>query len=255
MPEHVTLVIADRSQNNYYIVNNDQVSPPRHGDSMEDVARAYAPIRGLQNLVTPAMEIELGSTTQSEPAFRRQAWARYQDSASWGIHVPAPQPGDTSTPTELRERAYREFYAAQRFYDENSPRLHTLIDSLLITLTVPQPATRLPHLRTDILPISRLAADVGLAFERAGSFTQLDTARPDSALLRRLTQSQRFLFLSDRPDRSPPLARAAMALLYFQHEGGSLSPIEQAIIALCDRVPLFHQILKTYRRRGFPLDF
>lgn len=82
MPEHVTLVIADRSQNNYYIVNNDQVSPPRHGDTMEDVARTYAPIRGLQNLVTPAMEIELGSTAQSESVFRRQAWARYQDSAS-----------------------------------------------------------------------------------------------------------------------------------------------------------------------------
>jgi hypothetical protein len=255
MPEHVTLVIFDRSQNNYYIVNNDRVSPPRQGDIMEDVARAYAPIPGRRNLVTPSMEFELGSTALSNSQFRSRAWSRYLDGASWGIHVPPPQPGDTSAPAELRERAYREFYAAQRFYDESTPELHELVDNLVAAIANLSPADRLARLRTDIPTLSRLAADVGLAFERAGPFAQLDTARPDAALLPRLRTAQRFLFLSDRPGRPTALVRAAMALLHFAHEGGTLSPVEQAIIALCDRVPAFHATLDTYRQHGFPAEF
>jgi hypothetical protein len=101
--------------------------------------------------------------------------------------------------------------------------------------------------------ISQLAGDVGLAFERAGPFAQLDTARPDRALLARLAASQRFLFRT--PAGDAPLLRAAMALLHWQSTGVTLTPLQRAIIALCDRVPSFHTALDAFRARGSPAAF
>ena len=255
MPEHVTLVILDRDQNEFYIVNNDQVSPPRRGDMMQEVARAYAPIRGLRNLVAPAVEVSLGTTAMRAARFERRAWSQYQDSASWGIHVPPARPGDTTAPADRREAAYRGFYAAQRFYNESSPRLHALADRMVAALAVAGSATPLAIVRSRIGDLTQLAFDHGLAFETAGPFARIDTARPDPALQRRLSGAKRFLFLHQRTARAAPLARAAMALLHFQHLGGALDERQRAIIALADRVSAMHAVLQSYRRSGFPATF
>jgi hypothetical protein len=255
MPEHVTLVITDTSQDNYYVVNNDQVSPARHGDVMEDVARAYAPIAGQRDLVTPAMEIGLGSTASTDRQFRTQAWSRYRDSASWGVHVPPPQPGTTTTPAEQVEAAYLTFYATRRFYDEGSTRLHERVDALVQALSRADPADRMARLSAEMPALSRLALDVGLAFEQAGPHALVDTTRPDSALAARLRRASRYLLLSSRADVAPALARAAMALLHLEHQGGTLSPVEREIITVCDHDATMHAALQAYRRAGFPPSF
>ncbi len=252
-PDHVTLVIDDRGTAEHYIVNNDTISPPQRGDAMEGVARAYAPIRGRADLVTPAMETSIGTTALGDAAFRTQAWRRYRDNASWGIHVPGNAPGEALSDVELRERAYREFYAAQRFYDEGSAGLRTQLDALAAALSPLDAAARAAQLRTAMPAISQSAVDVGLAFERAGPFAPLDTARPDRALQRRLAASQRFLFRT--AEGSAPLARAAMALLHWQSSGSMLTPLQQGIVALCDRVPSFHAALQAHRGRGSPASF
>ena len=46
-----------------------------------------------------------------------------------------------------------------------------------------------------------------------------------------------------------------MALLRFQHLGGTLSAADQALIALCDQVAALHGDLETYRQAGFPSTF
>lgn len=255
MPEHVTLVIRDRGGEDFYIVNNDRISPPQRGDVMQQVARAYAPLRSLENLVTPAMEVTLGTTAMGRSRFERNAWARYRDSASWGVRVPEAEEDEPGTPADRRERAYRDFYAAQRFYSESSPNLHARVDALVRALASPGTSTPQAILRARIPDLTRLAFDHGLAFEAAGPFAPIDTSRPDPALQRRLRGSQRFLFLSERTGVAPPLARAAMALLHFEHAGGTLSDRQRAIIALADRVPAMHDSLQTYRGAGFPATF
>ncbi|WP_437942948.1 hypothetical protein [Sorangium sp. So ce341] len=255
MPEHVTLVVIDRSQGNHYIVNNDTVSPARSGDIMRDVAPAYAPVRGLPNLVTPAMEIELGSTAQSDAQFRRQAWDRYRDSTSWALHVPEPRPGEVSTPGERVEATYRRFYAAQEFFDQNAPRLHQLIDRLASELSGAGATSRLAHLQAAVPAISRLARDMTSAFLVAGPRAAIDTSRPDHALRQRLANATRYLFLSRDPARAPPLARAAMVLLHFQQAGGTLSADEQQMIGAVDAIAAFHESIEAYRRAGLPPTF
>jgi hypothetical protein len=256
MPEHVTLVIFDRSQDNYYIVNNDQISPPRNGDVFEDVARAYAPIRGVRNLVTPAMEIDLGSSSMTDAQFRSQAWQRYQDSVSWGLRVPPPPPGSSLTLQQMHEETCRQFYAAQRVVDEETPLLQHEIDlSVAAMASSASPQARLEVLQSRLAAISPRLLRVGRFFMALGPSAALSTSRPDPALQRRLSQSQRYLFLSDQPGRSHVLSRFAKMLLYFQSLGGALSADQQDFISTMDRTQNFHPELEEYRRSGFPATF
>jgi hypothetical protein len=255
LPDHVTLAILDRDQGAYYIVNNDRISPARRGDVMEDVARAYAPIRGRENLTTPAIEAALGTTAMSRATFERQAWLRYRRGTSWGIQVPAPRPGETSTPAERREQAYRAFYAAQRFYDESSPRVHARVDAIVGALARSGGSGPLAVVGPLVPDLTREAVDHGRAFETAGPFALLQTSRPDPALQQWLLAGKRFLYHSGRAGVEPPLVRAAAALLYFEHAGGMLTPLQHGVIALADRVPAMHAALDGYRRAGFPPVF
>lgn len=256
MPEHVTLVIFDRSQGNHYIVNNDQISPPRNGDVFEDVARAYVPVRGIRNVVTPAMEIDLGSSSMTDARFRSQAWQRYQDSASWGLRVPPPPPGSSVTPAQMQEETYRQFYAAQRLVDEETPLLHREIDSSVAAMASSTSAqARLEVLQSRLAAMSPRFLRVGQFFMALGPSAALSTSRPDPALQRRLSQSQRYLFLSDQPGRSHVLSRFAKTLLHFQSLGGVLSADQQEFISAMDKIPSFHSELEEYRRGGFPAAF
>ena len=135
MPEHVTLAIVDRANARFFLTNNDQVigpNPVGGTNILAAVAQAYTPIRGLHSVVTPAVEVGLGSTAQSEPDFRAGAWRHYEDSASWGIHVPRPR--DDQTPEEARDAAYRAFYDDQRRVDTASDQLDVALDALVAAL-------------------------------------------------------------------------------------------------------------------------
>ena len=261
MPEHVTLVIDNRTDGEHYIVNNDQISPPLRGSVLEDVARAYAPIRGRQDLVAPAMETSLGTTALGDAAFKTRAWQQYRDNASWGIAPPPapagstpPAPGSASpTPADQQEQAYRSFYETQRDYDEGSARLRRNLDALSTALQPMNQADRIQRMNRDMPEIARQAAAVGSAFIRAGPSPSIETTRPDPALRARLAQHQRYLFRT--PGGNAPLLRAAMALLHWQARGATLAPTQQAVIDLCDAVPDFHAALEAFRHRGAPLDF
>ena len=154
-PDHASLVIRDDRARQFYVVNNNQVSVARGFDPANpdaairgEVAKAYAPIRGHTFTVSPAMDVELGSTALTDAQFRAQAWSRYQLAAGWTVekfpayqgHQPGRRfvlrlPGRRQSPVRadrcVADQPFAGFCAAA------APT-----DQLSISSTTPGPVTR-----------------------------------------------------------------------------------------------------------------
>ena len=140
MLEHVTLIITDKSTNEYYVVNNDEVSPSQKGDPLEQIAPKYGAIRGLAYTVGPAMTMGLGSTKDPKQKFHDDAWTRYLASVDWGLHLEIPpdvKKLEKSDPEAFAQKAlaiqkvrYEKFYADQEAFDREIKKLDPLVDAL-----------------------------------------------------------------------------------------------------------------------------
>ncbi len=260
LPEHVVLVIVDRANNRFFLVNNDQVQGPtalQGTDLLGAVANAYVGIRGVRNLVSPAVQIDLGTTAQSDAAFKAGAWSQYKLSASWGIHVPPPSPGQT--PDQAREAAYRAFYDAQQRADAGADRLDLALDNVVSRLGQTGATGGLPLLNAELPALRTLGYALATTFDQLGPNaihpgTPVVDATSTSAQ-RRLAGSIRYLYASQRPSSPHPLARLAMALQLYASLGGVLGPDDNAFLAWCDRVPGFQSAVADYVQRGRPPRF
>jgi hypothetical protein len=259
VPGHVVLAIYDMDNTCFYVVSNDTISPRHSGGRAEAeavIAPAAAGAFGRRDYVTPAVTMGLGSTSLSPTGFRSQAWQRYLEATGWSLAPEQPSgPGDTRTPSELSEAGHRRFYERQEQFDRRTRQLGgilNILNSELSRLSDPDQLTRLQN------RLPRLAA---AARQLAGLFIMLgpraplavDPTRPQ--LIPRLRPRQRYVFSWQPTGSVHPLARIAMALLRFQHLGGTLTPDDLAFITWCDSISVFHTDIDAYRRRGLPAGF
>jgi hypothetical protein len=218
MPDHVTLVIDDLDRKEYYVLNNDQISPAKQGDPMRDVAGGYAAIRKVKNLVAPSIEMKLGDTTQSDAQFRNQAWSRYKDSASWGLDVPKDSD---------RDATYSKYYEAEKTYDSDLPALQSKLDALSGSLKSQDATQQLATLDAQAPALIQGAAGLLVILESHGPRAPITTSRPDPALQSRLKPQQRFLYSSETPGRDHPLARTVMLLDFWRSRGHKFDQLQQ----------------------------
>lgn len=218
MPDHVTLVIDDLDTKDFYVVNNDRISPPKQGDPMREIAGQYAAIRKVKNLVAPAIEMKLGDTSQTDEQFRTQAWSNYKDSASWGLDVP---------PGKDREEVYGKYYEAEQAYDQQLPALESRLDALSGKLKSQDATQQLATLDAQAPALIQGAAPLLAIFESHGPRAPIATSRPDPALRNRLQPKQRFLYSTENGGRDHPLARTVMLLHFWRSIGHTFNPLQQ----------------------------
>jgi hypothetical protein len=242
MPEHVTLVIHDTARDRFYVANNDSITGPFTGSVEAEVARQYVGIRGHQNMVVPAVSMELGSTASSESQFRNQSWQRYLDAVSWEI----------ASPPGRREEAYQALYQLEQEFDTGTSALERALDALAAPVGAGDERTRL---REGLGGLAARYHRLAVVFEGLGPGAAItaDARRPGIA--QRLHGRKRYLFHSATPGRPHPLARAGMALLRLQHLGETLSAEDGTYLAHLDRIADFHAALEAYRTAGFPSGF
>lgn len=245
MPEHVSLVIFDESQDTHYVVNNDRIDGPKQGgrasaEVYRSLARGYSSAMGRAGAVTPVVRVELGSTRLGVGAFRSRAWSRFKLSTRWGFRpLPPSGPGDTRTEAERGAAAYRQYYQDSDRFGRGAVRLAAGLDSLSRRLLRARPGARRALLARGLPDLVRLGRALAVIFQTYGPGVgpRLATSSPSLA-----GRTSEFLYYAEgRPGAGFPLVRLARALLFFQAVGGrgpatgggaaSLSPDEASYLA------------------------
>jgi hypothetical protein len=263
MPEHVILVIHDRGEDNFYLVNNNQVIGPRRGDVIAEVARAYSQVFGRRFGVAAGVEVDLGSTGMGEAAFRGQIWQRYQVGAATGLSPEMPPgAGPDVSVGEATHYTYQRYYEELARFDAGTQRLAQRLNELR------QSTTGLAHERERALlaqnlpELTALGQALTMVFARRGPQANIivDEARARAILGRGFARQlpgivgQQHIFLFTEAS-GHPLARLAQALLRFEQVGGSLSPEARNLIQALRLIREFNADIDAYNRAGRPAAF
>lgn len=241
MPEHVSLVIFDHDQSTHYIVNNDSIGGPHRGgrgssEVLGNLARAYGGTFGRPAVVTPALDFDLGSSSDAPATFRRQAWDQYRLSTQWGFETPR----GTTAP-----EVYGVYYEQIERFSRGMVDLRARIERLRGAIADAEPAARPGVLAAGLPDLVVRGAALMDIFERFGPEVSrvLATDNP------RLTGvSPRYLFsFAERAGGSDPLTRLGLAMRFFRALGGrgsdpatgavTLSPAEEALRTRLRAVP------------------
>ncbi|MEN0064581.1 MAG: DUF4157 domain-containing protein [Myxococcota bacterium] len=264
VPAHVMLVIFDRTGGNIYLVNNNEVSPPLRGTTLNDanqaIARAIGGIQTRNFVVTPAVSVSLGNTRQSRQTFERRAWARYQDAAAFGLEAePLSGPTDTRSLGERTEAAHRAHYAEQEQYDQAMTRLHPVMEALSPALTRQASADRQGFLRRRLDAILPVAGPSLVSFLRMGpsatSRTSPQFAISSSRPRALRTVTTRYYYGMPSGVAVHPLVRVAMALRHLEGLGATLTTADTQFLQLIDRVQDFQTQLAAYVTAGRSAPF
>ena len=252
MLEHVTLIITDKSTNEYYVVNNDEVSPPQKGDPLDQIAPKYGAIRGLPYTVGPAMTMGLGSTKDPKKKFHDDAWTRYLAAVDWGLHLEIPpdvQKLQKTDPEAFAQKAlviqkarYEKFYADQETFDRGIKSLDPLVDAL-----APMAGDQ-AKLAVALGPVVDTAGLLAVLFIQIGPSVGVDAGSAKSQAL--LPQKSQYLFTMEQGHTVHPLARVALAILHLKALGGTLTAKEDAFEKFCVTVPKFKQQIDHYQKAG-----
>ena len=252
MLEHVTLIITDKSTNEYYVVNNDEVSPSQKGDPLEQIAPKYGAIRGLPYTVGPAMTMGLGSTKDPKQKFHDDAWTRYLASVDWGLHLEIPpdvKKLEKSDPEAFAQKAlaiqkvrYEKFYADQEAFDREIKKLDPLVDALAPI------AGDQAKLAAALGPVVDTAGSLAVLFTQIGPSVGVDAGSAKSRAL--LLQKSQFLFTMEQGQSVHPLARVALAILHLKTLGGTPTAKQDAFAKFCVTVPMFKQRMDQYQKAG-----
>jgi len=78
MLDHVILLIEDNKNKATYIVSNDKITRAESADAAKETARAYASERNLEYLVSPEIDVPLGSLATPQKDFEKGVWDLYQ---------------------------------------------------------------------------------------------------------------------------------------------------------------------------------
>jgi hypothetical protein len=252
MLEHVTLVITDKSTGEYYVVNNNQVSPPHKGDPLTQVAPQYGAVRGLPYTVGPAVPVSLGSTKDPQKKFHDEAWTRYLAAVDWGLRLDIPPDVERlkkSDPASYREKVsalhktrYETFYRDQEIFSRGMQALDPLIDSLS---TVAEDA---PKLSAALAPVVDKAGALAVLFIQLGPSAGIVAgSKKTQAVLPRQAQ---FIFTMEMGHAVHPLTRVALAILHLKALGGTPTAKEDALLKFCQAVPMFKKQMDDYQAAG-----
>ena len=252
MLEHVTLVITDHSTNEYYVVNNDQVSPPQTGDPLTQVAPQYGAIRGLPYTVGPAVTMSIGSTKDPQKKFHDEAWTRYLAAVDWGLKLDIPPDVaklEKSDPAAYEQRVlqiqktrYETFYRNQEVFDQGAKVLDPLVDGLAPV------ASDASKLAAALNPVVDKAGALAVLFIQLGPSVGVVAGSAKSQAL--LPKAAQFLFTMEQGKTVHPIARVALAILHLQALGGTLTAKEDALVKFCAAVPMFKQQMDDYQAAG-----
>jgi hypothetical protein len=266
MPEHVILMIADRDEGNFYIVNNNQITGPQRGEEIDAVAVAYGPTFSRRFGVAAGFAVNLGSTDIGEATFRRQMWQHYQVASA--TRPPAELPpgaGPNITEAEVIQYTYRRYREDLTRFDVGAQRLAASLEILeQATASLPNAealqrlSNLLPGLIHQGVALTRIFAERG---PEANIIIEESRARATlgRGVAHRIPQivGQRPIFVFS-PSQGHPLARLAMALLRFEHLGGTLSTLSaeaRTLIQALRLIPEFDADISAYDRSGRPAVF
>lgn len=251
MPEHVTLVIFDRSEDAHYVVNNDRIDGPFREDVLDSVARLYGLTMGRRFFVSPAIRYQLGSTAQGVSAFRTQAWQRYRTAVSWYLRPQPPaESEDGPTEAERLQAAYERYYEQMELFSAGAATLHTRLDSLTEALQPLAPSARrqlLDERLPDLVTIGRGLAEIFITYGQQAAINA------PSALAGQ--QAQYVFYAHTGGQVCNPIARLGMALLHYQAVGGTLDEDAQELVAWMRTVTQFGDDLNRYQSAGRPAAF
>jgi hypothetical protein len=257
MLEHVTLIITDKATGDYYIVNNDHVSPPQQGDPLAQVAPQYGAIRGLPYTVGPAMTMNLGSTKNAEKKFHDDVWTRYLAAVDWGLRLDIPpdvQKLAKSDPDAyaqkvlaLQKAQYEKFYGDQEIFNQGAKALDPLVDAL--KPLAGDAAKLAPALATVVDKAGALA----MLFIQLGPGIGINAGSAKSRAL--LPSNAEYLFTLEQGHDVHPLTRVARAILHLKMLGGTPSAKEDAFLKFCQAVPQFKQQIDQYQNAGATGNF
>jgi hypothetical protein len=252
MLEHVTLVITDKSAGEYYVVNNDQVSPPQHGDPLTQVAPQYGAVRGLPYTVGPAVTVALGSTKDPQKKFHDEAWTRYLAAVDWGLRLEIPpdiaklEKTDPAAYSQkvlaIQQARYEAFYRDQEIFDRDAKALDPLVDALAPV------AGDVAKLAPALDPLVDKAGALAVLFIRLGPSAGVVAGSAKSQAL--LPHQAQFLFTMEQGHTVHPIARVALGILHLKALGGKLTPKEDALAKFCAAVPMFKQQMDAYQAAG-----
>lgn len=253
MLEHVALIVTDKSTGEFYVVNNDQVSPPQRGNPLAPVAKLYAGVRGLPYTVGLAVPVSLGSTAQAPKAFHDEAWTRYLASADWGLRVDIPSdlvPLEKTDPAAfahtmaaLRQERYERYYREQRRFDQGAAALDPLVDGAAAH------AGDAASLAAALDPLVDRAGALAVLFYNLGPAAGVAVGSAKSQKI--LPPNAEGLFTMGPGGRTVhPIARVALGVLRLQALGGTPTPKAIALTQFCGKIPGLKRLLDAYQAAG-----
>jgi hypothetical protein len=255
MPEHITLVIVDEAETNYYVVNNNRIEGPILGkDMLKGVSRAYAATFSRQYVVTPAVSVDIGSTQIADASFREFAWQRYRASVQWGLRPELRTgPADTRDNAELEQAIYRRYYQELNNFERGSRQLAQQLDQLSQSRRgTATEAGRRALMNAELPGLLTLGLSLVTIFDTFGPHAQINALNAQVASV--IGNQVLYLFHSAGNQQSP-LARLGQALLLSESMGNPLTSDQRRFIKWLRAIPQFRDNLDQYVASGRPTVF
>jgi hypothetical protein len=246
------LIITDVAAGEHYVVNNDQIGPAEKGDPLKQVAPGYAAIRGLPYTVGPSVPIDLGSTKDSEKKFHDQAWTQYTAGVDWGLQLNIPPDVAALERTDpaayarkikaIEKDRYESFYRDQELFDRGARVLGAEVDRLATS------AGTVTALGTKLGPLVNTAGALADIFIKVGLHPGVvfGSRHPQA----KLPTNADYVFAMPQGTSVHPITRVARAILHLKALNGTTTPLMDALVQFCDKIPAFKQDLDAYRAAG-----
>lgn len=264
MPEHVTLLILDNANNNHYLVNNDAITGPNTGDWMHTVAQAYSAVFSRGFGITPSIDIDLGSTSDTDTRFRGEAWDRYRASASWGFQAePTMGPTDTRTLDERSRDSYVHYYQRVHDFDLGCQRLVGVMNNITASVqaalagsrqSVLNAALNDPALTTAVNMLGAIYTLYGPSAAHSGMIA-VDALAPASVRRHIVGHSSIYLYSMPGGTTVHPLVRYCMAVLLLDSLGTPPTADQNNLLMAIRATPDFNTQLTAYTTNHFPVQF
>jgi len=264
MTDHALLLITEEDANAYFVVSNNEIEGPLYGNQIRAIAVAFSESVGRDYVALPSISQPLGSTRDPDRRFRQQIWNRYQNVTRWGLLPEAPAPGETRSEEERSEASYRNYYEAQREFDELATQVDGVINNLRRELQDSE--NHIEELERYVGPLTTAGRRLAEIFIRYAAEARSAIGEREGANTRTWMLYQ--LYATPTRGQQHPLVRLARVLLYYQYLGGTLNNYQQILSNwMCTeresappgerilRQQEFCNLIERYRQAGFPPDF
>lgn len=240
--DHVVLVMFETGQNQHFVLSNDTISGPFPGVQQEDIISSVATNFGIVSnsryAITPAAGVDLGDTGMSRRRFESTAWQRYQDIQNWGLRMQ-----ESVGPDGEMEDQYERHYRELRSYGNGSERLFRLLNEVDRELAASDTSGQLNIINGRMDMLMNAAIFLTSLFDRLGR--NADVVTP-SRRVRALIGQRQYIFTTGNEGQLHPLSRLGILLLRYQHMGGTLEALQQALLTWLRGVPMFADDLNSF---------